>query len=280
MASKKQRVEAQKKREKRSKIMLIACGVLFLALGVYEVPTVLALMNKKPPPGSTYDPGPSSVVPGTAGASASVLPNVAGAATTTPTAKGDLVDTDVPPASASGQLVTFEVFQTKNPFTPQVTATTPTDGTSAPTTASKSGADVPTSTTPVPPTLTLPTGTTIPTLPGQGGIPGATGTGAGAGTATTPTTTTPTTTTTVAPQPTVSISVNGVVSKVSTDGTFPTGSPVFRLASYSHATAQIGIVGGSYQAGGQTLTLKQGVPITLQNTTDGKQYKLELLSTP
>ena len=67
---------------------------------------------------------------------------------------------------------------------------------------------------------------------------------------------------------------------VSTNGTFPSGAPVFRLAGYGHGTAQIGIVGGSYQAGGQTLTLHQGVPVTLQNTTDGTQYKLELLSTP
>ena len=64
MASKKQRQEATKKRDKRSKIMLIALGVLLVAVGLYEIPSMLAVMNKKPPPGSTYDPGPSSVVPG------------------------------------------------------------------------------------------------------------------------------------------------------------------------------------------------------------------------
>jgi hypothetical protein len=265
MASKKQRQDALKKREKRSKMLLIAAGVAFLALAVYEVPTMLALMNKKPPPGTTYDPGPSSVVPGSGGAAATALPNVAGATAAPTASKGDLVDTDVPPASTAGQLVTFEVFQTKNPFAPQVTATTATTDTSgAATTANKPGADVPANPL-APPTLT----TTTPTLPGQSLLPGTT-------TPTTPATTT----TTAAPPPTVSISVNGVVSKVSTNGTFPSGAPVFRLASYGHTTAQIGIVGGSYQAGGQTITLQQGVPITLQNTTDGKQYKIELLSTP
>jgi hypothetical protein len=262
MASKKQRQDAIKKREKRSKILLIAAGVAFLALAVYEVPTMLALMNKKPPAGTTYDPGPSSVVGGAPTASA--LPNVAGAPVAA-ASKGDLVDTDVPPASAAGQLVTFEVFQTKNPFAPQITTTTSAADTSgAPTTASKPGADVPTNPL-APPTTTTPTAT----LPGGSILPGTT----------TPSTTT-TTTTTAAPPPTVSILVNGVVSKVSTNGTFPSGAPVFRLAGYGHTTAQIGIVGGSYQAGGQTITLQQGVPVTLQNTTDGKQYKIELLSTP
>jgi hypothetical protein len=78
----------------------------------------------------------------------------------------------------------------------------------------------------------------------------------------------------------VTISVNGVTSRVGVDGTFPTGSPVFRLVSYKSGSAQIGIVGGSYAAGGSALTLEVGHPVTLQNTTDGKQYKLELVKTP
>jgi hypothetical protein len=64
MASKQKRVEAAKKRDKRSKIALIALGVLLVAVGAYEIPSMLAVMNKKPPPGSTYDPGPSSAAAG------------------------------------------------------------------------------------------------------------------------------------------------------------------------------------------------------------------------
>jgi hypothetical protein len=63
-------------------------------------------------------------------------------------------------------------------------------------------------------------------------------------------------------------------------GTFPAGGPVFRLVSFQNGTAQVGIVGGSYAAGGATLTLQVGHPVTLQNTTDGKQYRLELIKTP
>jgi hypothetical protein len=206
-------------------------------------------------------------------------------------ASGDLADTDVPLASSTNQLVTFDVFQTKNPFTPQVTDS-PVPSADAPSAANKAGADVPTSGTSLP---TLPSSITLPTLPGLPGS-GATATpGGGASTpgqgvvppgttTTTPTTTTTTTTTptttTAAPSPAVSISVNGTVSRVSTNGTFPSGAPVFRLAGYTKGSARIGIVGGSYQAGGETLTLHQGVPVTLQNTSDGKKYTIQLLSTP
>jgi hypothetical protein len=88
-----------------------------------------------------------------------------------------------------------------------------------------------------------------------------------------------TTTTTTPTQPTVSLSVNGVVSHVATGGTFPSGAPVFRLASWTKDSAQIAIVGGSYATGSGTLTLHVGEAVTLENQTDGKRYKLELLST-
>jgi hypothetical protein len=78
----------------------------------------------------------------------------------------------------------------------------------------------------------------------------------------------------------VTILVNGVASKVGVAGTFPSGAPVFRLVSYRAGSAQVGIVGGSYASGGSTLTLEVGHPVTLQNSTDGKQYKLELVKTP
>lgn len=271
MASKKQRQDAAKKREKRSRVALIACGVLFLAVAAYEVPSILAMMNKKPPPGTTYDPGPSSVPPG-ATASSSGLPDVTGASGSAASGSA-LVDTDIPPASAAGQLVTFEVFQTKNPFTPQVNPAQATPGAaSGGTPAQKPGAGVPAATTPATTTTTTtPAGMpSFPARPGQGVVPGTT----------TPATATTTTTTTAAPAPAVSIAVNGVVSKVATDGTFPSGAPVFRLVSYTKGSARIGVVGGTYQAGGDTITLEQGVPVTLQNTTDGKRYKVELLSTP
>jgi hypothetical protein len=256
MASKKKRVDAAKQREKRTKIAAIVGTVLMVLVAAYEVPSMLKVMNKKPPAGTTYDPGPRLTSGG--------LPNVAGGAGTAAAAtpSGQLVDTDAPPASAAGQLVSFSVFETKNPFTPQVTNEQSTPGSSGttsttPTAADKPGADVP---------ATGKTATT-PTVPGASAVPSTQGP---------PTTTT----TTPAPQPVVSISVNGVVSRVASQGTFPSGAPVFRLASWTKGSAQIAIVGGSYATGTGTLTLRVGQELTLENQTDGKRYKLKLLSTP
>lgn len=249
MAAKK-KVDPIKQREKRAKIAAIIGGVLFIAVAAYEVPSMMSALNKKPPPGANAtDAGnrnPDGSIP---------LPNVS--ASTGLSGNGQLADTDVPPAASdTGELVSFSVFDTKNPFVPQVTDTTSTPTAEAPpSTADKPGADVP------PGTTTTPTDTT--TTP----------------TTTTPVSAVPPTTTTAAPPPSVRISVNGVVSRVGVDGTFPTGAPVFRLVSFTKDSAEIGIVGGTYATGNQTLTLQLGHSVTLENTTDQKMYKLELVAT-
>ena len=258
MAAKKtKRVDPIKQREKRAKIAAGIGGVLFLLLAAYEVPTMLKLMNQKPPAGSQFSDAGNRNTDGSI-----PLPNVA---TPTVSANGDLANSDVPPSTGNGQLISFSMFQTKNPFIPQVkvadqgatsssTSTTTTPTTTTPTNANKPGADVP---------GTLPGTTPGSVVPANGS-----------------TSTTTTTTTTAAPPPQVAISVNGTVSRVATNDTFPTGAPVFRLISYGAGTAQIGIVGGSYADGNQTLTLQQGKAITLENQTSGVKYKVELLSTP
>src|SRR4051812_27299150 len=162
MATKKQRVDAAKQREKRTKIAAVVGVVLLLAVAAFEIPSMLAVMNKKPPPGSTIDNGPSSV-----------LPNVAGGGASPAATSGQLVNTDVPPSSGDGQLVSFSVFETKNPFTPQVSMDQgPSDdgsgAASAPSTANKQGADVPATTTP---TGTTPTPTPTSTTPASSVVP-------------------------------------------------------------------------------------------------------------
>ena len=265
--AKKKRIDPVKQREKRVKMAAIVGTVLMVLVGAYEIPSMLKVMNKKPPGNTRYDPGPS-LTPGG-------LPNVAaGASGATPAAAapgGQLVDTDAPPISGAGQLVSFSVFETKNPFTPQVsTAQAPPDTgatSTTPSTANKSGADVPPTTgAPTTGPATTTAATTTATPPGVGAVPSAPGAPS-------------TTTTTAAPQPTVSLAVNGVVSHVASGGTFPSGAPVFRLASWTKGSAQIAIVGGSYAEGSATLTLHVGQAVTLQNQTDGKRYTLELLST-
>lgn len=75
------------------------------------------------------------------------------------------------------------------------------------------------------------------------------------------------------------ISVNGVAEKVAVGGTFPAEDPVFVLASLTKTTAKVGISGGSLDTGSATVTLKKGKKLTLQNTADGAQYELVLIST-
>lgn len=236
--AKKKRIDPIKQREKRMKIIAGIGGLLLIGVGAIEIPSVLSSLNRKPPPANpAHNPVP---IGGTL-----ALPQV-GTLPSGAVSTGELADTDAPPtASGTGQLVSFNVFVTKNPFTPQVSATT-----------------------------ALPT-VTVGVVPGASTTP----------TATTPTATTPltppaSTVPTPAQAPTVAISVNGSISRVSRSGTFPTGAPVFRLVSFERSTAQIAIVGGSYATGGQTLTLRRNEPVTLQNTHDGKQYKLILISTP
>jgi hypothetical protein len=250
MASKR-RENPIKKRERRAKIAAAVGGVLFLAVAAYEVPSLMKMMNQKPP-SSSHAATATPTSGGTVG-----LPDVGGASGGV-SVDGALANTDLPPASDGAQLVSFSVFQPKNPFAPQVRPAAA--GTSATTTtAERPGADAPSKEkTATATTTSLPPGATV--VPSTGGAA-----------ATTPTST-------IAAPP-VTISVNGQVSQVGAQGTFPTAAPVFRLVAFTSDSADIGIVGGSLASGDVALTLHVGHAVTLQNTTDGKTYKLELLST-
>jgi hypothetical protein len=251
MAARK-KVDPIKQREKRAKIAAIGGVVLLLAVAAWQGPKMLKLMHQKPiVPATSAAPAGTSALPGADGT----------AAASGTTAAGELADTDVPPAALDdGQLVAFDVFETKDPFRPQVTnadlaqsAHSATATESAPGTASDA-ASAPTSTTPA---AEPPAATAVPSTPSS-----------------------PETTTTAKPAPTVAISVNGATAHVASGGTFPSGAPVFRLVSWTKDTARIGIVGGSYSTGDPTLELTVDRPVTLQNTSNGQRYKLILLSTP
>ena len=264
MAAKK-KVDPIKQREKRAKIAAIGGVVLLLAVAGWQGPKMMKLMNQKPvvPPPSAAAPAGTSALPGT------------GSAPTTTTAAGELADTDVPPAALDGGLVSFDVFQTKDPFRPQVTsadvaaADAAASGATATQSAPDTGSRAASSAAP-PPSIevqsTTTPATTVPStaVPSTAPAPGA-----------------PETTTTAKPAaPTVSISVNGTTSHVARGGAFPSSTPVFRLVSWTKGAARIGIVGGSYSTGDPTLELTIDKPVTLQNTSNGQRYKLVLLSTP
>jgi hypothetical protein len=61
-------------------------------------------------------------------------------------------------------------------------------------------------------------------------------------------------------------------------GTFPVAENIFRLVSVAKdgKSVQIGIVGGSFDSGQPTATLKLGDKLTLVNTADGTRYVIEL----
>ena len=154
-------------------------------------------------------------------------------------ASAQLVDSDPAPAAADGQLVTFDRFHSKDPFVPQIS-------------------DTPAGQTP-----------SVPADPGAK-------TDSPEGQALQPP---PQPAPAQAPAKTATISVNGVEQRVNVGGTFPEGDPIFRLVSLRGGTAKIGIVGGSYASGSQTITLKRGgKPVTLMNTADGTTYVLRLVS--
>jgi hypothetical protein len=76
------------------------------------------------------------------------------------------------------------------------------------------------------------------------------------------------------------ISINGSTESVAAKGSFPADDPTFILESLAAdgKSAQISVAGGSYSDGKQTITLQIGKKLTLQNTSDGSRYELELLT--
>ena len=65
-----------------------------------------------------------------------------------------------------------------------------------------------------------------------------------------------------------------------TKGTFPHGSDIFEVVWIAHdgKSVEIGVVGGSYDSGRTTATLKLGEKLTLVNTGDGTRYVIQLRS--
>jgi hypothetical protein len=122
------KVDARAK-AKRQKIILAVLGVVFLAVLAWQVPSVLKIMNKKPPTAATTPPpaavpAPAPGVPGTP-------------VSATPTPGAGLTDSDPAAQAAGGQLVTFDRFSSKDPFQQQAllreaTPSAPTGGTADP----------------------------------------------------------------------------------------------------------------------------------------------------
>ncbi|HEY7706495.1 MAG TPA: hypothetical protein VH968_04940 [Gaiellaceae bacterium] len=237
-----------KAKAKRQKIIAGVLGLVLVSVLVFQAPTILGMFSGSSSstatePAATPPPAPAPAAPG---APAPATPG----APATPAAGGGsatLVDTDPVPTPTPGQLVTFDRFESKDPFVQQVSDAPP---------SSTSGEE-----TPAPgEDNEAPAGDEKqPGLDGPHEILGGTGSTGGEETAPTG----------------AKIAVNGTEYTVAVGGEFPENDPMFKLVSLKKGVAKIGIAGGSYANGSQTISLKKGgKPVTLMNTADGTQYVL------
>ena len=178
-----------------------------------------------------------------------------------------LADSDVAPDAESGQLVSVESFSTKDPFAQQLTVTEPDDR------AAPAAADAPATTAPVTDTTPSASGAPPGTFDPLGSNPQDQDPNAPP-VSTTPTVEQPAT------APETTISINGSTESVVAKGSFPADDPTFILESLAAdgKSAEISVAGGSYSDGKQTIKLQIGKKLTLQNTSDGSRYELELLT--
>jgi hypothetical protein len=219
---------AQAKAARQKKIVIVG-SILFAVIMVIQVPRMMKQLkgpSATAAPATAVAPLPAPLTPASSG-----VPTVA-------------------TAPATDKLVSFERFDSKDPFIQQVSessavpAKKETGGSATGASAAKSTATV--------------TPTTQPTAfktDAGGGAAASTG------------------------AQTATIQVNGSEQTVSESKTFPKSDPVFKLVSVAQESAQIAIADGSFKDGDKTIRLTTGKSLTLLNTADGKRYKLLLVST-
>lgn len=257
------RVDPLKAKQAKQKKIAIAGVLLLVAMLAIQGPKTMKMLQGPQPVEGPTNAGaaPAPAAPGVTTAA----PTAAGAPTTGATAAGEapqpatvdvasLADSDGAPEAEAGQLLSFERFESKDPFAQQALPVAapapgagekPADGEAKPaeegTPAEGEGTDA----------------------PADGGF--TTG-----GTPPAP----------VERAAATSIAVNGVAEDVKVEAEFPLDTPTFVLVSVAAdgKSVEIGIAGGAYADGDPTLKLAFGKKITLQNTADGSRYELELLA--
>ena len=253
------RVDPLAAKKAKQKKLAIILSVLLVGVVAFQGPKMLKMMKG---PSATPAAAPATPTPsGTADPSAP-----AGAAPVVPAQEAVLADSDVAPDAENGQLLSIDAFSTKDPFAQQLTEAVPSETPipaapdSAPTTPAK---DTPSGSSDVPPGTFDPLGSNP-----QDQDPNA------PPVSTTPSVDAPATATET------TISINGETESVAPQAEFPAADPVFVLVSLAGdgKYALISVAGGSYTDGKQTVKLQIGKPLTLQNTSDGSRYELELLT--
>ena len=260
------RVDPLKAKAAKQKKIAIGGTVLLVALLAFQGPKTMKLLQGPQPITPPAATTPTTTTPGTpepataAGAPPASAP-VNGEAPATPAADlASVPDSDQAPVVDEGQLATFELFSSKDPFAQQAEPVTATPAAAKPE-EGKLEDDKPATDS-----------SSGPASAGDGGT----------GTSTDGGFTTGGTTPAAAPELAAanSIAVNGVAEVVEVAAEFPAVQPTFVLVSVAAdgKSAQIGIAGGQYANGGETLKLTLGKKVTLQNTADGSRFELELVS--
>jgi hypothetical protein len=257
------RIDPARAKAAKQKKIAIGGAVLLIALLAVQGPKTLKMLKGPQPAAAPASTTPGGPAPGGPAVGGPAPVPATGADTTGGTAAGEkpaaaadlasVPDSDQAPVVDTGQLATFERFSSKDPFAQQAE---PVEAPKTPAQADSAAA------------------------PTKGSEP-AKGDGATAdstdGGFTTDGTTPPATPTLATA---TSIAVNGVAEDVKLETPFPAEEPTFVLVSVAAdgKSVEIGVDGGEYADGGDTLKLRLGKKITLQNTADGSRYELELLS--
>lgn len=283
MAKRVDPLKAKQAKQKKIAIGLSAMLVLVLAyqgpktLKMLKGPSAAATATGVEAPAGTPTPTttPSAVVPVLPATGAGAPPAGAGSQPVV------FANSDIPVAAGDGQLLSFEQFESKDPFQQQVDMTTaggPPAGTvdaNNPTAPNDDSKPVSAGTKPSIPGSADPSPLSVGGMGGGSGSASSGSSGSGSsGSPSVPTNPGP------APAAATTISVNGTVYTITVGTPFPADQPTFELVSRAQdgKSVQIGVAGGSLAGGGATVKLTVGKPLTLQNTADGSRYKLELLT--
>ena len=261
------RVDPLKAKKAKQKKLAIGLCVLLVGVVAFQGPKMLKMM-KGPQPAAVAEPATPAATP--TGTTAVPDPAAPASATTAPVVPGQeavLADSDVAPSAESGQLLSIDGFSTKDPFAQQATDAVPSVNPAAPANDSTPAS------TPATGTSTSPSGAPAGTFDPLSSNPQAQD----------PNAAPPSSAPSVDPPATAAettISINGSTESVATSAKFPAADPVFVLESLAKdgKSVNISVAGGSYSNGKQTIKLQIGKRLTLQNTSDGSRYDLELLT--
>jgi hypothetical protein len=238
----KRHVDTLKAKEKKQKIVAAVLGVVFLGVVGFQGPRLWKQLHPASPQASSSSSSSTTSTTATPSLAAPTLSSGSQTPSESASAGSSLASSGAPPV-ADGQLASFSLFASKDPFAQQLSdepSTSPSPSSSGGSRASSGAGKTPSPSS----------GSRSASAPRPG---------------------------------TAVISVNGTLYSVAVGTDFPQASttdpsivPMFHLVSATAHTAKISIAGGSYANGAATVTLHENKPLTLMNTADGTRYKLIL----